>query len=191
LGNSLITRLQSKNFTTNEEMRDVLNPCTTAGSGDWTDLAGLLCPAGECENILTEIENGTLTDMETLNSRWSALHRTYYEYEWTWALSLLEQWTGKTRGTLTAAHLINVVEHWKEAVLGIDNMLYEDAKKEFLLTCNAGACVDNGDSESDIDFASVQDDFETQDIIKTIHTHQRVKAALGEEVIGKLRLIDN
>ena len=32
---------------------------------------------------------------------------------------------------MTAEDVIHIVEKWKEAVVGLDRMVYEDAKKEF------------------------------------------------------------
>lgn len=55
-----------------------------------------------------------------------ACTRKYYEYEWTWA----ELWkTKKPIAEITIADLISLIEKWKESVVGLDKLLYEDAKK--------------------------------------------------------------
>lgn len=39
---------------------------------------------------------------------------------------------------MTAEDIIHIVEKWKEAVVGLDRMVYEDAKKEFSLASMTG-----------------------------------------------------
>ena len=41
---------------------------------------------------------------------------------------------GLQADTITAADIAAIVRQWQEAVVGLDKMVYEDAKKEFSLT---------------------------------------------------------
>lgn len=43
----------------------------------------------------------------------------------------LEEFYGVNPANMTAEDVIHIVEKWKEAVVGLDRMVYEDAKKEF------------------------------------------------------------
>ncbi len=46
---------------------------------------------------------------------------------------------------LTAGDVITLVEKWKKSVVDLDNLLYEDARKEFTLSSMTGFGIDGGD----------------------------------------------
>jgi hypothetical protein len=183
LGNSLITRLQGREYTSDLQIRETLKPDTFTGIGYWVDLSGLICPFEALEKLLKSIEKGETTTLEEVNAALSALHKNYYTYEWTWAANLFSAFYGKSIQEFTAPDVIYIVEKWKESVLEIDRMLYQDAKKEFSLTKMTGFGVDGADGARELDFSQVCGEFEQNDTIKTIHAHMQTKEILGDEVI--------
>ena len=189
LGNSLISRLQGKDYSSDLQIREILKPDTKAGTGYWVDLAGLICPFEILEKLLASIEKGGTTTLEEVNAALSALHKNYYTYEWAWAANLFTDFFGKSIQEFTAADVIYIVEKWKDSVLGIDRMLYEDAKKEFSLTKMTGFGVDGLDGARELDFSQVCGEFEQNDTIKTIHAHMKAKEELGNEVIESVNKI--
>ena len=74
------------------------------------------------------------------------LHAWYYDAEWTWAYDKYEEFFGYPLESITAAQVIDIVERWKSAVIGLDKELYEDARKEFNLASMTGFGAD-GDRE--------------------------------------------
>lgn len=48
---------------------------------------------------------------------------------------------------ITAADIVAIVRQWQEAVVGLDKMVYEDAKKEFSLTSMTGFGADGSSEE--------------------------------------------
>ena len=88
---------------------------------------------------------------------------------------------------MTAADIIRIVEQWKEAVIGLDRMLYEDAKKEFSLASMTGFGADGSRLEKELDFEQVRGDFESNPFVTAVLRHIDVKSALGDELIGRMR----
>jgi hypothetical protein len=187
LGNSLITRLQGKEYETNGEIQKTLKEDTPLGKGTWVDLSGLICPFEALDILLQSIESGSITSLEEVNSALTALHKNYYNYEWTWALDILEKFTEKKIGAFTAEDVIMVVEKWKESVLGIDKLLYEDARKEFSLTKMTGFGVDGHNGDREHDFAQVRGEFEKNDTVMAIKVHMKNKERLGNELIDRMK----
>ncbi len=66
LGNSVIKRLESTHFQSDEEIRERLKPDTTIGSGEWVDIAGLIAPKTEINQLIEDIENGTINRIEDI-----------------------------------------------------------------------------------------------------------------------------
>jgi hypothetical protein len=191
LGNSLITRLQGNDYTSDHDIRSALKPDTSLGKGNWVDLSGLICPFEALDNLLKSVENGEMTTLEEVNAALFALHKNYYNYEWTWAADVFKGFYGKSISEFTAQDVIAVVGKWKESVLGIDQLLYEDAKKEFSMSKMTGFGVDGQNGARELDFAQVRGEFEKNDTVKAIQVHMQTKEALGNELIKRMEQTKN
>ena len=115
------------------------------------------------------------------------MHRNYYTYEWRWAYEKIEQFYGIDPEKITAADIIYIVEKWKEAVVGLDNMLYDDARKEFSLASRTGFGADGSRADKDLDFEQVRGDFENNPFVTAVLEHIKVKTALGNELIERIK----
>jgi hypothetical protein len=89
--------------------------------------------------------------------------------------------------TITKADVIDIVYKWKEAVIGLDRQLYEDARKEFNLASMTGFGADGSREEKEQDFSEVRGDFESNAFVTAVLEHIRVKQALGDELLERLR----
>ena len=189
LGNSVIKRLEGTAFRTDEEIRARLRPDTPVGSGEWVDISGLIAPKSEIDRLLDAIERGEVNRLQDINAEFERMHLNYYTYEWTWAYERLEEFYGTKPEEMTAEDIIRIVEKWKEAVVGLDRMLYEDARKEFSLASMTGFGADGSRAEKELDFEQVRGDFESNPFVTAVLEHIRVKTALGDELIGRMRQV--
>lgn len=190
LGNSIIKRLEGIDFRNDEEIRARLRPDTAIGSGEWVDISGLIAPKSEIDGLLDGIENGTINRLKYINAEFERMHKNYYTYEWTWAYERIEEFYGVHPEEMTAADVINIVEKWKAAVVGLDHMVYEDAKKEFSLAAMTGFGADGSRREKKLDFEQVRGDFESNSFVNAVLKHIEVKSALGDELIGRMRRVN-
>jgi hypothetical protein len=186
LGNSLISRLQNKDVSSSEKIQKALVPDGSTGKGYWVDLSGLLCPFEALDEVLKRIEKGEITTLEQVNASLFSLHKNYYSYEWTWAAGAMEDFYGKKTSDFTAEDVINIVEKWKESVLEIDRLLYEDAKKEFSMSKMTGFGVDGRNGARELDFTQVRGEFEKNETVKAIQVHMQTKEVLGNDLISRL-----
>ncbi|HPR60276.1 MAG TPA: DUF4954 family protein [Prolixibacteraceae bacterium] len=186
LGNSVITHINGKEFKSAEELRNYLKPNSDIGKGEWIDLAGLIAPKSEIEKMLSDIENNKLNNLTDIEIYLKKLHKSYYDIEWNWSAGLLEKRLGKTIDEITPADLVKLVERWRESVIELDKMLYEDAKKEFQLSAMTGFGTD-GDAQTKMaDFEMVRGKFETNSFVSEILSHIERKTQLGERAIAQI-----
>ena len=191
LGNSLIKRLEGIDFKNDEEIRARLRPDTPIGSGEWVDISGLIAPKTEIDYLLDGIERGEINRLKYINAEFERMHRNYYTYEWTWAYERIEEFYGILPEEMTAADVISIVEKWKAAVVGLDHMVYEDAKKEFSLAAMTGFGADGSRREKKLDFEQVRGDFESNSFVTAVLKHIEAKSALGDELIERMKKIQN
>lgn len=186
LGNSIISRLKDCPCNNDEEIRSYLKPDSDIGLGDWGDLSGLLAPRNEVNILIDNIAQGKIKNISAINKTFEELHRNYYSYEWTWAWQKIKEYYNLTLETITASDIIEIVEKWKAAVIGLDKMIYEDTKKEFSLSSQTGFGSDGNSKERKLDFEQVRGIFEENSFVKSTITHIEVKGKLGDEVIARL-----
>ena len=190
LGNSLISRLEQNEWRNLDELRAALRPDSAIGSGDWVDMAGLIAPKSEVTRLLNDIEKGELSLVD-IQKRLVEMHANYYSYEWTWALEKLEQVWGCSVEQVTPDQIRKTVEEWKEAVVSLDKMVYNDARKEFDLNSQTGFGVDGDREQAEADFEEVRGNFESNSFVKAVLEHIEKKSELGDRVLQQLARIED
>ncbi|MGN0846301.1 MAG: DUF4954 family protein [Kiritimatiellia bacterium] len=183
LGNSLISRLEK---LTDETFVSGLKPESDIGLGDWVDVAGLIAPHTSVSAILNDVESGAIASCEELDARFSKLHALYYDYEWAWAYQLMLRYFGLVEGSITRADLERIIRRWMDSVLRLDQMLYDDAKKEFSLSAKTGFGFDGLGATTDADFESVRGEFATNPFVGAVVEHMKRKRELGEFWLKRL-----
>ena len=168
-GNSLITRIMNAEFSSLDELRKAFVPRSEYGNGEWVDLAGMIAPEKAVEDIISDIEEGKTSELDVLNSRISAIHNQYYHYEWRWASKAMEEYYGFRLDDLSVSELSGLIHRWKDSVIALDKLLYEDARKEFSL--------------------SGMPDFESDPFVRSVKEHMEVKSSLASQVLEKLSAI--
>jgi len=186
LGNSIIKRLEETEFQSDGEIRARLKPDTEIGYGEWVDVSGLIAPKSEIEKLMADIETGVLTDVDGIHRRFVEMHRNYYTYEWTWAFDKMLSFYRLQPESITAKDIVNIVKQWQEAVVGLDKMVYADAKKEFSLSAMTGFGADGSREEQEQDFEQVRGVFESNPFVTAVLQHIDVKTALGNELIERI-----
>ena len=186
LGNSLIKRLEEIKFQSDEEIRARLIPDTEIGTGEWVDVSGLIAPKSEIEKLMMDIETGALESVDQMHERFVEMHRNYYTYEWTWAYQEILSFYRLNLEQITAKDVIAIVKQWQEAVVGLDKMVYADAKKEFSLSAMTGFGADGSREEQEQDFEQVRGVFESNPFVTAVLQHIEVKTALGNELIERI-----
>lgn len=187
LGNSIIKRLEGIDFRNDDEIRSRLRPDTEVGAGEWVDISGLIAPKSEVDRLITVIESGEVNRLKDINACFAEMHSKYYTYEWTWAYQKIEEFYGLKPEEMTAQDVIDIVLMWKDAVIGLDKMVYEDAKKEFSLSSMTGFGADGSRREKKQDFEQVRGDFESNPFVTAVLKHIETKSALGDELINRMK----
>jgi len=190
LGNSLITRLMSSEFNSLDQLRDALRPRAEYGEGDWVDISGMLAPKAAVADLIESIECGNIVDVDMLGKLFHDIHDEYYEYEWKWAYGVIGSYYGISLSEASVEDLRSLVVRWKESVVALDRMIYEDARKEFSLSFMTSFGADGDQQEREQDFMNVRGSlFESDPFVRSVQDHIRVKSALGDEALQKLQQI--
>ena len=187
LGNSFITRIQDADVSSDEGLRQALRRDNPVGAGHWLDISGLICPASEIEKLCDDLTEGKVRDIVELGSRFGQIASDYYSYEWTWAYDAIEKFWGYDLTNITRSQAIDLISQWKNAVISLDKLIYDDAGKEFELTSMTGFGVDGDKVRRDADFTAVRGGgFNENPFVLEVLDHMRRKGELGDRMIARL-----
>lgn len=188
LGNSLISRIQQAGEINGiEGLRAALRKDSDKGSGDWVDLSGLIAPRSEVFSLLDDVESGAVTSVKEIDARFHDMHSHYYSYEWDWAHDVIESWYGIDLESASVETLIHIVHRWRDAVVKLDNLIYEDARKEFSLSAMTSFGADGDEKQRNLDFFQVRGaSFENDPFVKSVADHIVAKSNLAKDILSLL-----
>ncbi|MFV0289984.1 MAG: DUF4954 family protein [Mangrovibacterium sp.] len=189
IGNSVITRLNKKDVKTMKDVHRCLKPTTAIGKGEWLDISGLIAPKDEIARLVNAIAEGAVLSQQKLNENIKRLHDQYYEYEWTWTVDFIQEYIGKNITELKLSELIDLVERWKNAVLELDELLLQDAYKEFNNDVMTGFGIDGDSVVRQKDFQHVRGSFEENGFAQELRGHMERKTKLAQRVIEQLSVV--
>ena len=186
MGNSVLKRLEGKTIASNDELRKHLEPTHSDGKGEWVDIAGMIAPKAEIEQLCSDIADGTIATLQEVNNRLKALHAAYYDMEWTWVVENFNRWLGKECSELTIDDVAYIAKRWIDSVVKLDRMLYDDARKEFSAVSRIGFGIDATSDGRRIDFEQVRGEFERDPFVKMVIDHIAAKTALYDDLMSRL-----
>jgi hypothetical protein len=187
VGETIIKRLEKRGFKNKKELQKALSPEAETGSGEWIDIAGLITPKTEVEKLLNDIESGIITGTDAINDAFRHMHYMTEEMEWRWVCDTIGEEEGKPVSSLSSDDIIAFTERWMKSVSEIDNMLCEDALKEFTHASMTGFGIDGNEEEKKQDFEQVRGIFENNPTILSIQEHTRLSIEKGEVLIKRLK----
>lgn len=190
MGNSFIARLQESDGSfgalTESQMLSKLRPSTPIGSGEWVDISGLIAPKSEIEALMRGIERGEIDSFEQIREAFQRMAAQFDEYQWTWVFQHIQQLYGINPSKMTCEDAARLIEIWKESVVKLDKMIYDDARKEFNLAAKTGFGADGDKSQKESDFEQVRGAFESDPFVQSVLEHIQAKTELGDRAIKAL-----
>ena len=153
-------------------------------------MAGLIVPKEKVNQMGSEIESGQISSLEIINDSFSQWKDKYFDWVWNWTVARLKSEKYLDIQVATVSEIKEFVEKWSSAVIGLDEMMYEDAQKEFTLKSQTGFGIDGSDDTKALDFEHVRGGFSSHPDVMGILEHIEKKSALAQLVLNKLDAID-
>ena len=186
LGNTLISRIMCSEFSTFAELLDCFVPESDYGEGEWVDIAGMIASEDAVSALIYDIESGIVNNVYLLHERFKKIHNDYYRSEWKWAYTAIKKYFGVDLKVVTRQELETLVIRWKESVLALDRLIYEDARKEFQLKSMTAFLKDNDSGIVQSDQLQMDVLFEADPFVRSVKEHMKNKSDLAGQVLAKL-----
>jgi hypothetical protein len=186
LGDCLVERLQGGKVESAKQLAGMLSTAAPAGCGKWLDLFGLLVPQEVLEEILQKVETGKIATVEQLADELRAADRKYGEYEWAWVIESIEKMLGKGIKRLTGKDIGRIVRRWQKAVQNLNDLILNDARKEFGEAAMIGYGSDGDRQVKEGDFAAVRGSYDDNSFVASVKEDTLSKAKVADEIVCKL-----
>ena len=189
LGNGLVKKLEISDYSNEQEMKQAIAPQGTEGSGEWIDIGGLLVPKEIVSQLIDRIENDDSISLSEINKLYHDWKNMYFVWAWNWIVPRLKSEVNIDIKTVTVNKLIEFVNEWKNTVISLDKLMYEDAQKEFTLKSQTGFGIDGEEDTRLSDFEHVRGEFTSHPAVMDIIEHIDKKTKLAEKVVCRLETI--
>ncbi len=190
LSGMVVSRLQgiSSESTWDQVLQRLKVPKKLRDS-EWIDWAGLLLPSAEADELLDRIEMGKINSLEDLSTQFQSLHANRDQEEWNWCAKRLESALGQPVENLTGEQLQQVITDWKDTTIKINNMILQDAIKEFDQISRIGYGIDGGQEENEKDFVAVRGTSEDNSFILALREENERTEQTAANLIHVIREI--
>jgi len=186
LGNILVSRLRENDFSCRSDLAGILAPQSPVGTGRWLDIAGLIAPQQAIDELLDSVENGSIDSLESVDSRFDSIYRSFSQYEWTWVADEIGRNLRKDISQATPAEIAGIIRDWITAVEKLDNMRLDDAAKEYAPASRVSFGVDGTEDTRDEDFRAVRGTSEQEELSGEIRQRLEQKKQTAGMLLEKL-----
>lgn len=187
VGMKMAVRLRGKRLLSDEALRAALRPESAVGEGAWVDVAGLIAPKAEIDNLIEEIEREEFNDFYVIEKRLGAIATNYELYEWKWVYDHIQAVYAVSPEKMTRKRLLDILRQWQAAADSLYSGLEKDALKEFGEDVMTGFGLD-GSSVEDIhaDFRNVRGEFDEDAQVEAVRAARSLVADLVRDVKSAL-----
>ena len=93
------------------------------------------------------------------------------------------EWYGKEVTELDREDVRTIVSRWIKSVTMLNDMLLDDAAKEYSLKSRIGFGIDNPEESAESDFSNVRGDYDCDPFVISVREHTAAKRRLAERFL--------
>ncbi|MCX6120901.1 MAG: DUF4954 family protein [Ignavibacteriales bacterium] len=169
LGDCVLRKLNSLgSLSSFKEIQSALSQDVANELTHWLDINGLLAPEPVITNFINRIINGEIKDIQDFHRQLLDIHKNYDQEEWKWCAKLIEIRSNQPINNVTIETLKIIIDEWKTTALKFNNMILQDAMKEFNSDTKLSYGIDGDEMVRDADFVAVRDTYEHNSFVKSV-----------------------
>jgi carbonic anhydrase/acetyltransferase-like protein (isoleucine patch superfamily) len=170
-------------------IREMLASQGNSGRGEWRDISGMIAPADEIERLTEGIKDGSLKSVDEVLKKLKEIHCQYDRYAWNWCSAYLEAETGLKTHQISVEILIQIITEWQANAVKFNNMILQDAAKEFDMTSRYGFGIDGDENINRLDFEAVRGTFQENKFVSSLKAEIENINKRATKLIAMLQII--
>jgi hypothetical protein len=186
IGQEVVRRLENETGELSMPRITTILTGNGPGTGEWRDLSGMIAPADAIEKLLEDIKKEKFRSMEALLEAIKSIHSRYREFTWNWCSAYIEKSFGEMTGAISRETLLQLITDWRINAVKLNNLMLQDAAKEFDASSRYGYGIDGDESIARLDFEAVRGNYEEHSFVKSIRTEIQNIEKRADSLIGKI-----
>ena len=135
--------------------------------------------------VLNAVRSGEINDIEKLNEKLVDIFQNYGKDSWQWCTALIESRYGKSFAELSQEDFTTMIEDWKKNAVKLNNMILNDARKEFDVLSVIAYGVDGNDEDVQKDFQTVRGSLETNSFVTNLQQDSEDITLKAESLLSR------
>ena len=191
IGNSIVQRFENISENTLwPDVKSLLKADTSRGLEKWLDIAGLLVAESLVEHLVKDVETEKIKSVDAIYASFKEMHQAYDKNEWNWCAALIEHKYNIKIEEITPAILKEIIEDWKTNLTRLNNMITQDATKEFDSFAKIGYGIDGDDEVKNSDFESIHGTIEENSFISELQKESEEAGEKAEKLLKFLSAVN-
>ncbi|RPI01412.1 MAG: DUF4954 family protein, partial [Calditrichaeota bacterium] len=153
----------------------------------WIDAAGMLVSSSRMEMFIRAMEAGAVNDLSEFERLLRELYSAHDRDALHWAISLAAARRQLKPSGLTREVLAELITEWKTSRLKLNNMILQDAGKEFSPSSMIGYGMDGSEAEKQADFAAVRGSFDSNSFVKGLKEESEAVEKRAARLIERVK----
>lgn len=182
IGDELSRQIEAFPDLSFEEWQRQVQPERVSGS-EWYDLAGMFISSASRQELLQAVRGHDIKDIDKLNEKLRTIFRNYERESWQWCVALIESRQNKVFSDLSKDDLSSMIDDWKVNSLKLNNMILNDAGKEFDAASIIGYGLDGLREDAIKDFAAVRGNFMSNSFVMNLQKESEAIALKAEKIL--------
>ena len=154
--------------------------------GNWVDVSGLMARDVVINGLVSDIGGGKFKAIEEVQERFKEIHGRYGEEKLRWFAALLQDREGIDPAAITSEQMRRIIGEWKDTRIKLNNMVLQDAQKEFDANSQIGCGIDGDEEIRRLDFEAVRGTYEGNKFVKEVRKESEDVAAQAERLLSGL-----
>ncbi len=185
MGTELIRQVETHSSISDfEDLRTKIEP-EESDLCEWFDLSGMFISSRARTKLLQAIHSKQIKDLEQLRQYLIEIHEHYQLESWKWCTALIERQLETPFSKLRHDQFAEIIENWKTSTVKLNNMIINDAGKEFDTLSSIGYGLDGSQEDKIKDFIAVRGDLETNSFIKELQEESRTIEIKAAELLNR------
>ncbi len=187
IGDELIRQIETiPEVTKFKELKDKIVPGPST-LNEWYDISGMFISSKSKKDILNKVRSGEIASLGSLSNCMQDIFQNYRQESWQWCTALLESRLDKNFSELTGDDFIKIIEDWSANSVKLNNMILNDAGKEFSATSAIGYGIDGDKDDKQKDFLAVRGGLESNSFVVSINKRIKDIKNKGEQLCNRFR----
>jgi hypothetical protein len=165
-----------------EEIRKKLEPSRREIPDTWMDLAGMIASDRNIHRLMADVKSGLISSLEEVSARLIQIHESYEGELWDWTVHVLATRFQLEVERITAAELLELISLWESETIKLNNVIMNDARKEFDSGSKLGFGIDGDQEVADRDFEAVRGTPEQNKFIAGVQEEIRLCQSRAERL---------